>query len=182
MSNPTPPPNSGGSSWLVVLLVILGLLVLTCGGLCAGCVIIGQRTAATVGKAVGEFATHLALIPAFAATQQAVDNDPQVIDRLGQPIETLAMPTRQNTGELKPAGETFQYDIRGPKGTAIVSGVATADSPTGPWRVSTITVRFTDGSVITVSVPEDQPPVGNFKVEGTTIELPPELNEPIETK
>jgi hypothetical protein len=166
----------------LVLLVILGLLVLSCGGLCAGCVYLGQRAAVQVGKAAGEFAMHLALLPAFAATQQAVDNDPQVIDRLGQPIETLAMPTRQNTGQLKPAGETFQYDIRGPKGTAIVSGVATADSPAGPWRVSTVTVTFADGSVITVSVPEDQPPAGSFKVEGTTIELPPELHEPIEAK
>jgi hypothetical protein len=182
MSSPTPPPKSGGSSWLWILLVILGLLVLTCGGLCAGCFVIGQRTVVQVGKAVGEAVSHLALIPAFAAAQQAVDNDPQVIDRLGQPIETLAMPTRQNTGELKPAGETFQYDIRGPKGTAIVSGVATADLPTGPWRVSTITVTFADGSVITVPVPEDQPTAGSFEVNGQTIELPPELHEPIKTK
>jgi Cytochrome oxidase complex assembly protein 1 len=182
MSSPTPPPKSGGSSWLIVLLVTLALMLLTCAGLCGGCVYLGQRAAVQVGKAAGEFAVQLALLPAFAATQQAVDSDPQVIERLGQPIETLAMPTRQNRGELKPSGETFQYDIRGPKGTAIVSGVATADSPTGPWRVSTITVTFADGSVITVSVPEDQPPVGSFKVEGTTIELPPELHEPIETK
>lgn len=182
MSNPTQPSQSGGSSWLTVLLVVLLLLVLTCGGLCGGCIYLGRQAAVQVGKAAQEFAEYVALMPAFAATQQAVDNDPQVIDRLGQPIATLAMPTRQNAGPLQPAGETFQYDIRGPKGTAIVSGVATAESPTGPWRASTITVTFSDGSLVTVPAPADQPPQGNFRTETGEIQLPPDLHEPIETK
>ena len=158
------------------------LLLLTCGGLCGGCIYVGQRAAVQVGKAAQEIAEFVALVPAFAATQQAVDNDPQVIDRLGQPIESLAMPTRQNPGKLNPQGETFQYDIRGPKGTAIVSGVATAESPTGPWRVSTITVTFADGSLVTIPAPADQPQQATFQTETGTIELPPELHEPIEAK
>jgi Cytochrome oxidase complex assembly protein 1 len=172
--------NSGGSSWLIVLLVILLLLVVTCAGLCGGCVYLGRQAAVQVGKAAQEFVGFLQLVPAYAATQQAVDNDPQVIDRLGQPIATQAMPTRQSTGDLNPQGDTFQYDIRGPKGTAIVSGVATADG--GPWRVSTITVKFEDGSLVTVPVPADQPSQGTFRTENGEIQLPPELNEPIDTK
>ncbi|HEX5104425.1 MAG TPA: cytochrome c oxidase assembly factor Coa1 family protein [Pirellulaceae bacterium] len=182
MSNPSPPPSSGGSSWLIILLVILGLVMLTCAGLCGGCIYLGQRAAVHVGKAAEEFAGYLQLMPAFAATQQAVDNDPQVVQRLGQPIESLAMPKRQNQGDLKPGGETFLYDIRGPQGTAIVSGVATAESPAGPWRVSTINVTFADGSVVTVPTPENQPAGGTFEFQNTEIQLPPELHEPIETK
>ena len=181
MSNPNPPSQSGASGWLVVLLVVALLIVLVCGGLCGGCIYLGRQAAVQVGKAAGEFGAFMAMVPAYAATQQAVDNDPQVIDRLGEPIKTLAMPQRQNTGELKPAGETFQYDIEGPKGTAIVSGVATAESPTGPWRVSTIRVTFSDGSVITVPAPEVQPADAQFKAQDMQIQLPPELNEPIET-
>jgi len=180
MSNPTQPSKSGGSSWPIVLLVVLLLLVLTCGGLCGGCIYLGKQAAVQVGKTAAEFGAFVTLVPAYAATQQAVDNDPQVIDRLGQPITTLAMPTRQNSGEMKPEGETFQYDIRGPNGTAIVSGVATADG--GAWRVSTITVTFSDGSLVTVPTPADQPHDGKFQAENGEIQLPPDLNEPIETK
>ena len=180
MSHSEKPRSSGGSSWLVVLLVILGLIVLTCGGLCAGGIYVGQRTVATAGKAAGEFITYLALMPAFAATQQAVNSDLQVRDRLGEPINAVAMPTRENVGVLNPKGETFQYDITGPKGTAIVSGVATGDGTT--WRVSQITVTFSDGSVVNVSAPENQPSSGEFKFDGNNIRLEPELNEPIEVK
>jgi hypothetical protein len=182
MSSSTPPPKSGGSSWLIVLIVVLLLLFLTCGGLCGGCVYLGRQAAVQVGKAAQQFAEFVQLVPAYAATQQAVDNDPQVIDRLGQPITTQAMPTRQNAGALKPSGETFQYDIRGPKGTAIVSGVATADSASGPWRVATITVTFADGSLVTVPAPADQPAHATFRAENGEIQLPSELHEPIETK
>jgi hypothetical protein len=182
MSNPSPPSQSGGSGWLVILLVVLLLILLICGGLCGGCIYLGQQAAVQVGKAAGEFGAYVAMVPAYAATQQAVDNDPQVIDRLGQPIKTLAMPVRQNTGELNPKGETFQYDIEGPNGTAIVSGVATAESPTGPWRVSTIRVTFSDGSVITIPAPDNQPADAMFKAQDTEIQLPPDLYQPIETK
>jgi hypothetical protein len=182
MSNSTSSPQSGGSGWLTVLLVVLLLLVLTCGGLCGGCIYLGRRAAVQVGKTAAEFGAFVTLVPAYAATQQAVDNDPQVIDRLGQPITTLAMPTRQNPGNLNPQGETFQYDIRGPKGTAIVSGVASADSAAGPWRVATIAVTFSDGSLVTVPAPADQPRDGKFQAENGEIQLPPDLNEPIETK
>jgi hypothetical protein len=182
MSNPSQPPQSGGTSWLTILLAILLLMVLTCTGLCGGCILLGRRAAVQVGKQAEQFAGYLALTPAFVAAQQAVDNDPQVIDRLGQPITTLAMPTRQSQGPLKPSGETFQYDIRGPQGAAIVSGVATADSSAGPWRVETITVTFSDGSVVTIPVPEDQPTDGTFRAENAEIQLPPDLHEPIETK
>jgi hypothetical protein len=182
MSNPTPPPQSGGSSWLTIFMVVLLLMLLTCGGLCGGCLYLGQRAVVEGGKQAEQFIGYLALTPAFVATQRAVDSDPQVIDRLGQPITTPAMPARQNQGALNPSGETFQYDIRGPKGAAIVSGVATAESSAGPWRVETITVTFSDGSVVTVPAPEDQPVGGAFRADDTQIQLPPELHDPIETK
>jgi hypothetical protein len=165
----------------VILLIVLLVLVVICGGLCAGCVVIGRNVTMNAQQAAGEFLTYLQLMPAYAATQQAVNSDPQVIDRLGEPIEALAMPERQNTGDLKPAGETFQFDIEGPKGTGIVSAIATADG--GPWRVVKITVTFADGSVVDVPVPEDQPPGGEFKIEGGgNIRLEPDLNEEIQAK
>ena len=68
MSNPSPPPKSGGPTWLIILLVVLGLLVLTCAGLCGGCIYVGKRAAVQVGKTVGQAAAYLVLMPAFAAT------------------------------------------------------------------------------------------------------------------
>ena len=149
-----PPQRSGGSNVLVILLVIGGIVLLACAGLCGGCVILGQRAAKEIEKGAGEFATTIQLAPAYGAAEAAVTSDPQVTARLGEPIETTSIPKRQGSGDLKTTGETFQFDIQGPKGTGIVSGIATADGTN--WRPTKITVTFSDGSTVDVK-PLDEP-------------------------
>lgn len=161
-----PPQRSGGSNVLMILLVIAGVVLLACAGVCGGCLFIGQRAAKEMEKGAGEFANTLQLTPAYAAAQNAVSSDPQVAGRLGGPITTTSTPQRQGSGNLKATGETFQFDIQGPKGTGIVSGIATADGTN--WRATKITVTFSDGSVVDVPAPDDAPhdhDHGDIKVE-----------------
>lgn len=162
MSTPTqfgPPQQSGGggSTVLVVILVVLGILVLICGGLCAGCVIAVRLGTTAAQKGIQEGFKFAQLDPAYVEAQQAVTADQQVIDRLGEPIETVASWEREAEGDLQAAGETFQFDIKGPKGTGIVSVVATRDGDV--FKARKITVTFADGTVVVVPPPgEDSLP------------------------
>ena len=159
--NYEPPPRKSGGGWLTVLLVVLLLIVLSCAGLCGGCYVVGRNVSRQASKSLEEGLEYLQLMPAFVATQQAVMADPQVKDRLGDPIEVPAMPTRKTEGKLNPKGETFQFDISGPKGTAIVSGVATKEGEL--FRAQTITVTFADNSVVNIEPPDDQPASGTLR-------------------
>ena len=161
----SPPQQSsgGGSSALKIILIILAVLLLGCGGLCAGCLYVAGRTAKEAGKAIEE---AVKLGGAYDTTESTVRGDPQVIDRLGEPIEMTSMPKRQNNGEYKTSGETFQFDIKGSKGTAIVSAVATAPDKTSPFKVTKITVTFNDGSVVDVKPPKEQFGPMELNIEG----------------
>src|SRR6185369_10980664 len=99
-------------------------------------------------KGLEEGLRMVLLTPAYAAAQKAVTTNAQVIDRLGEPIEMNTEPQRQSAGELNPRGETFQFDVKGPKGIGIVSAVATAPDRQSQFRAGKITVTFADGSVI----------------------------------
>lgn len=37
-----PPPKSGGTSVLKIVLIVLAVLIIGCGGLCAGCLVIAK--------------------------------------------------------------------------------------------------------------------------------------------
>ena len=153
-----PPPQrsgDGGRTVLVIVLVILGLMLLGCAGLCAGCYVVARRAGESVSKGLEEGIKIALLTPAYAAAQEAVTTNAQVIDRLGEPVEMNTWPQRQNAGELKPGGETFQFDVKGPKGIGIVSAVATAPDRQSQFRAVKITVTFADGSVIDVPLVEE---------------------------
>jgi len=161
----SPPPSSGGgSSALTIILIVVAVLLLGCAGLCAGCLYVAGRGAKEAGKLIEE---TVKLGGAYVTTESAVRGDQQVIDRLGEPIEMTSQPKRQNTGEYNPSGETFQFDLKGPKGTAIVSAVATAPDKASPFKVSTIRVTFSDSSVVEVKPPDEQMDPFNLKIEGT---------------
>jgi hypothetical protein len=149
---PPEQPSGGGGSVLLWVLLIVGLIVLlVCGGLCAGCYVAVQRAS----KAIEEGMEQAPLWIVYFETQSAVEQDPQVIDRLGEPIEPDTY-RRSVQGPLQRGGETIQYDITGPRGKAIVSAVAVAEAQDA-WRVSKITVTFEDGSVVDVPPPAFDP-------------------------
>jgi hypothetical protein len=141
----------------------VGVILLGCAGICGGCLYVAGRTANQAGKLIEE---TVKLGGAYVTTESAVRGDQQVIDRLGEPMEMTSQPKRQNTGEYNPSGETFQFDIKGAKGTAIVSAVATAPDKASAFKVTKITVTFSDGSVVDVPPPSDQPDPFNLKIEG----------------
>jgi len=166
MSHPSqfgPPPqqsSSGGSSVLVIVLIVLGVLFVVCGGLCAGCVYIAGRSATVVQKGLEEGFKFVQLAAAYSEAHEAVAANQQVMDQLGEPIEPVEVAPlfrHEGKGPLKKSGETFQFDVKGPKGTGIVSVVATGDND-NIFHPAKITVTFADGSVVDVPLTAAEPP------------------------
>jgi len=154
-----PPQKSGGSSVLMIVLIVFGVLFLLCAGICGGCVYLTQ-------SAVTSGAAWVELTPVMSAAMNAAQSDQQVLDKLGEPIEIIAIPTRAGSGELKPANEDFQFELKGPKGTATVKGSATKD--VGTWKVTAITVQTSDGATFTVQPPAATGPDVNFEMPEET--------------
>lgn len=158
--DPTPAPQrsgGGGMSVLVIILIVVGAILLACAGLCAGCLY-------TAGQAVQQGAQEVGAAIELANTHQAatgaVINDPAVIEKLGDPVVQDGVHIREGSGELKPGGETFTFDIRGPNGSADVKCSAFKDE--GMWKITVITVTFPDGSTVNVTPPAAEAPGLNF--------------------
>ncbi len=149
-----PPPPKSGSSTLKIVLIILGVMLVLCGGLCAGCLVIANRA----GSAFREGFESIQLSPAYVQALESAQENEAVTARLGEPVTTdegegegIKWPyKRQGKGNLNAAGETLQFDIKGPKGKGVVTVVAKAGSE-GIYEPSRITVLFEDA--ITVEVP-----------------------------
>ena len=158
-----PPQRSSGTSVLIIILIIFGVLLLSCVGICGGCAI-WTRSAAQSGIA------YVELLPTMESAVSAAQNDPQVTAKLGEPVEISSLPARAGKGELKPANEDFECELRGPNGTAKVKGSATKAD--GFWKVTAITVQTSDGSTFTVPPP----------ASGGSVDFTDEPEMPEETK
>ena len=167
---PTPPRTSGGMSVVVIILIILGVLVLVCGGLCAGCTYF-------VGQAASTAVTMAELFPLQMEALSAIEADQPTKEKLGEPIEIAGMVQRTGTGELKASGEDFSFDVRGPKGTAKVKCSA-VKSDIGAWKLTVITLQTSDGTTLSVPPPEDSGQDMTFE----SPEVPEETKLPEETK
>lgn len=194
---PPQPPRSGvGSTASLLGLVLLPLMVVICGGICAGVLFIlafhgeslaeraentFQRVAAggpvIVTKAapmqpgVNDWMSQRVFAPVYTAAIDAVATNPQVIERLGEPVEPLEdaeeLYRRIDTEEAIPPGNLgvpsggIEFDVKGPKGSAVVTVVANTEEVAGrgysALRAKTITVKFSDGTTIEVPAPKDQP-------------------------
>jgi cytochrome oxidase complex assembly protein 1 len=147
------PQKSGGGSVLMIILIVCGVLLLLCAGICGGCVYVTQ-------SAVKSGAAWVELMPVMTAAMGAAQADQQVLDKLGEPIEVSAVPTRTGTGELNTVNEDFQFELKGPKGSAKVKGSATKEA--GTWKVTAISVQTSDGATFTVEPPA---PTGDVQFE-----------------
>ncbi len=169
--NPNPQPSrsgGGGLSVLMIILIIGGVLLLACAGICGGCLYVG-RNAAQSGMAWAE------LLPTMDRASTEVINDPQVIEKLGEGVTISEIPARDGSGELKAGGEDFHFGVTGPNGTATVQCSAFQDS--GSWKITVISVRFSDGT--TLNVP---PPAAGSDVEFNMPEMPGEATAPSDEK
>ena len=149
-------PRSSGSSALKIVLIILAIMLVVCGGLCAGCLVVAQRAGTAFKTTLEESLQSMQLAVVFGEAMQVVKENAAVAERLGEPIEAADEPgrgewpyKRQGEGDLKPDGETLQFDVKGPKGKGIVTVLAKRDSE-GLYRPVTITVMFEDASSIDV--------------------------------
>jgi hypothetical protein len=156
-----PPPKSGGTSVLKIVLIVLAVLILGCGGLCAGCLVIAKKAGTAFKASLEEGLQSMQLAVVFAQATEAVKENAAVVERLGEPItpadsdEGIKWPyKRQGVGELNPAGETLQFDVKGPKGKGIVTALAKPDSE-GLYKATKITVMFDDASSIEVPLKVD---------------------------
>jgi Na+-translocating ferredoxin:NAD+ oxidoreductase RnfG subunit len=162
MPNQPAPPSRGGNKVLMIVLIVLAVLAVGCCGLCGGCYVMTRTVVKKADKSISaimeEAAKTAQLAPAYLDAMRAVETNQAVIDRLGEPItqaDTMKPFEREAEGELKPAGETIQFDVKGPKGTGIVSLVAVAETG-GNFHPAKITVTFEDGSVVDVPTPSTE--------------------------
>src|SRR5262245_3190678 len=193
VSSHPPPQKSGSNPALVAVLVIVPLVTfLGCIGVCSGVVFYWMgRSQATTWQAavqqanaalpapvaipmanpqVNDWWTLRMLAPTYTAAIDAITSNPQVSERLGEPVEPLSdvedLYQRKDSGPPQPDGETILFAIQGPRGKAEVSVLAktptpdaSGGAPGGRWdtyRAVEITVTFSDGSTIKVPAPKEQ--------------------------
>jgi hypothetical protein len=178
------PPQQSSGAWTIALVIIaaVGVMMLVC---CGGVAFLGtlfytraDRVAAQVQKAVqnapaapapaqgwqNEWIAIAQLAPAYSAALDAVAADKPVQEKLGEPIEPASdsesLFRRDKNGNWTGGEETIEFDIRGPKGTAVVRvvaagstlGMAPGAAYDGMWP-SSITVTLKDGTEMTVPPP-----------------------------
>ncbi len=188
MSAPTqfgpPPQKPGGGSGGTLLLVVLGVAAISlvcCAGICAGGLLLFTTRTTTLEKVQAaiqeqipaplvaqrweeDWMTMEQLTRAYTTSLDAVAADKRVIARLGEPIESASddekLFRRERKGKLSAEDEDIEFDVKGPKGTAVVRVVCTsAQGLPGsfPWsRPTKITVKFKDDSEVDVPPPVEK--------------------------
>jgi len=158
----SPGGLSGGGVAAIAIVALLGSL--TCAGVCAGVVYLAvpqaqsalQKAKAVSGPPANDWWVSRVLSEVYTAALDTAVADKAVIERLGEPIETDVAAEdlfrRKRTGNLDPSSETIEFQILGPKGTAVVT-VDVAGAGAGPLIVRSIQVTFSDESVIEVTPP-----------------------------
>jgi hypothetical protein len=105
---------------------------------------------------------EILLTRVYTTALDAVVADKRVIARLGDPvepdIESDKLFRRERTGMMTSEDETFEYDISGPKGKAVVrvvssGGAVPSTGRRGLWLAKEITVKLNDGTTIDVPSP-----------------------------
>jgi hypothetical protein len=119
----------------MIVLIVFGLLGLLCCGGCLG-------TCYFAGRAAGPVALMGGVLP-------HVQTNPQVIEKLGSPVQPAGMPTSPNADLSQGATSAVDFEISGPKGKGKVHAEVTM-TPNG-FDPKVITVTGPDGSVINVS-------------------------------
>jgi len=180
----TEQQSSGAWTIALVVLAVLGVAMLVC---CGGLGVLGalfytraEKAAAGVKAAIrqpaqpplvapawqGEWVAMAQLAPAYSAALDAVAEDRQVVEKLGEPIETVneseKLFRRERTGDWDGSDETFEFELQGPKGKAVVRVVAGMPmSPGAPGfgggvRPKSIVVVLEKGTEISVMLPAEK--------------------------
>jgi len=125
----TPAPRKSRKLLFWLLILPLGV-VLVCGGLCTGLFFVG----------VGAIKNS----PPYKMALKQVQEDPQVIKKLGSPIHAASFIPAGNLHVTNDTGEALlDFDVAGPNGKAHVRTQARMIG--GQWGLTTLDVRFSDG-------------------------------------
>lgn len=170
----------------VVLLIVLPMVGLVCAGVLGGVFYLRMRNdGATIsdvlegrppilGTQRGQtdwFADRL-LSAVYTTALDAVATNSAVLERLGSPIEPVNsgdegafLFRRLGVGEMNPAGEQIEFEVRGPKGRGTVLVVAMPPDSSElqgrayEYRVSKISIKIGDSEELEVLAPMEQPAV-----------------------
>jgi hypothetical protein len=167
-----------GGSWAVFLTVVM-LVLFGWFSVCAGVAYLAfppVRSALEyanvpvprlpLGKlppqlAPNDWWTSRVLSEIYTRALNVVVEDPTVIERLGEPIEidleAEELYRRSQTGAVGAGPETIEFDIKGPKGSAVVTVVSKgAGISHRLLPIDEIKVTLEDGTVLDVPPPSDQ--------------------------
>lgn len=170
---------------LFVAVAIAAASLTCCGGICGGGLLLltttKKKTLKQVQAAIEDqlpaqlvpqrweedWMTMEQLTRGYTTALDAVTADKRVIERLGDDIEAVVSKNdklfrRERTGRLSQVDEPIEFDVKGPKGTAVVRVVCTAAQGlpgSFPWsRPTKITVKFKDDTELDVPPPMEKNP------------------------
>ena len=89
---------------------------------------------------------------ASAKAIAAAEQHPEVVERVGKPLEPVEMHTLARPDELNSDGEAFSWDVKGPKGKGVLRAIAVREE--GVWRPTQIRFTFEDDSSVDISSPD----------------------------
>ena len=141
MSNPYATPVAEprqrswfGRNWWWVLLVALVVFLLVCCGVCGG---LGFFGLAAIKQS-----------EPYQLALEEVRQNPEVIKRLGEPIEDGLVPVGEVSIENNRGSANLLFDVTGPNGTAHV--MSQAQMVGGSWGLTQLEVTFDTGERITI--------------------------------
>ncbi len=124
--------HTSGCGCATAILAAIGLAVVLVILLCAG-ILLG----------VGVFGMRA--LPPYQTALKKVQNDPQVRERLGEPIESASwIPLGSFKVENDSGSANLTFKVSGPKGKAEVNVIARMIA--GKWGLTTLTVTYPDGT------------------------------------
>jgi hypothetical protein len=140
---PPEPPKSSSSKWIWIILLAVVLPMLACAGLCGGFIFMLRGTADKVQEVVRE---GVRSTPPFRIALERIQADPEVQERLGQPIQESFPSVFNYNDSTGGSNAEFRYSISGPQGTAEVHVVG--EKIDDQWFYRTLDVSFEDGETI----------------------------------
>jgi hypothetical protein len=153
-----PTPQKSSSSWIWIALGIVLLILIACGGACAGMAFFVSRQASQGIQAMVQIAELSQLqMAAFGAIQ----NHTEVTEKIGD-VTGFGAPTLIGMYGPEQPSVSCSFTVNGSKGSA--TATVTGNRESGALRPTDIQVKFADGTTVDVP-PGEYTPDLNFNIE-----------------
>ena len=141
-----PPPARSGKRWVFIGLVLLAVLLLACGGLCGGCMLVGNRMTTTAFQMKELADLQRRALP-------SIETNEEVRAKLGS-VTSVDLPQLDANWSPDAATVTTVFGVAGETGSGTATVTGTRSS--GRLAPTTIVVLFPDGT--SVEVPHEARP------------------------